>query len=53
MSSKNPFAMLKINPKPERNLITQKKIRKVMSKDTIPKIRTQIITKEVKINPIK
>jgi len=52
MRSKNPFAMPKINPKPERNIITQKKIRKVMFKVRIPKIKTQSIIIELEINPM-
>jgi hypothetical protein len=52
MRSKNPFAMPNINPKPERNFITQKKIRKVMLNVRIPKIRTQSIIIEVRINPM-
>jgi len=52
MRSKNPFEMPKINPNPERNIITQKKIRKVMFKVRIPKIKTQSISIAVKINPM-
>ena len=50
---KNPIAIFKINPNPERKLITQKNSKKVMLKDKTPKNITQTIKIVVTINPIK
>jgi hypothetical protein len=48
---RKPIAIFKTSPKPERKLITQKKIKKEMLKDKTPKNISQIIYIVDIINP--